>query len=569
MTKLQAGPITALYENGFLRRISYGETEVLRMIYFALRDQNWNTLTSQIENENLSIEEDHFEISYDCFHPYGGATAMEWKCSIAGQSDGTLRFEIRGVALKNFKKNRAGFCVLHPLNITGQDCVITHPDQKTTTNRFPLEVAPENPFKNIQSMSWETAKITFSLLFEGDIFETEDQRNWSDASFKTFCTPLDKPFPVELKKDEKVFQRITFKPRTTLQSVKGAPPHISFRKNHTLSVLPYMGIAASTEVTRVSETAVSLIRGLNLSHYRIDVYPGKENWVSDFSNSYEDSFSLGLPSEVVLHLSENFLEEIESFTIVCQQNRVKLRKVMPLPTNGLVTGQNLIDRLSGLKAIFPKVLFGAGTNYNFNEINKNHFSGREVDYISFSIDPQEHAFDDLTIMENIGAQEHLVRSAKAIYGKTMPVHISPLTLRKRFNPYATNAADLFIEESKKADPRQKEEFAAAWTFGSLCNLTKGEASAITFFQTIGNQGILSSEGAPYPVYHTLKGFSPYQGKSVSILESSDPLAAQGILLDGKLMGLVNLTQEEKAVRFDNSEYRLGAHEIWFEALHRA
>lgn len=25
--------------------------------------------------------------------------------------------------------------------------------------------------------------------FEGDVFEMEDQRNWTDASYKTYCTP--------------------------------------------------------------------------------------------------------------------------------------------------------------------------------------------------------------------------------------------------------------------------------------------------------------------------------------------------------------------------------------------
>ena len=418
-------------------------------------------------------------------------------------------------------------------------------------------------------MSWKISKIPFILLFEGDIFETEDQRNWSDASFKTFCTPLVKPFPVELKKGEKVFQRVTFKPQIKLQPVKAGAAHVSFRKNNALCVLPSMGLAASTEVTVISEAAASLLRDLKFGHYRIDIYSGDENWVSDFSASYETSFNLGLPLEVVLHLTDKYAEEIESFIIACQQNRVKVRKVLLLPTNGLVTGQNVIGELSSLKRALPKVLIGAGTNYNFNEINKNHFKAHDLDYVSFSIDPQEHAFDDLTIMENIGAQEHLVRSAKAIYGKSMPVHISPLTLRKRFNPYATNPADLFIDEAKKADPRQKEEFAAAWAFGSICSLAKGEASAITFFQTIGNQGILSQKGEPYPVYHLLKSFSAYQGKSVSVLDSSDPLAAQGVLLDGKVLGLANLTQEEKAVRFDNLDYRLGPQEIRFEALHRA
>src|SRR5680860_1556216 len=48
------------------------------------------------------------------------------------------------------------------------------------------------------------------LSFEGDIFETEDQRNWTDASFKTYSTPLSNPFPVLIKAGDLVTQKITF-----------------------------------------------------------------------------------------------------------------------------------------------------------------------------------------------------------------------------------------------------------------------------------------------------------------------------------------------------------------------
>src|SRR3989337_2074730 len=102
METLHAGPISVKYDNGFLRRISCGETEVLRMIYFALRDHNWNTLKSVIENESISINEKDFEITYDCFHIDGGVNVMKWKGKIEGKSDGTILFEIHGVALENF-----------------------------------------------------------------------------------------------------------------------------------------------------------------------------------------------------------------------------------------------------------------------------------------------------------------------------------------------------------------------------------------------------------------------------------------------------------------------------------
>ena len=42
---------------------------------------------------------------------------------------------------------------------------------------------------------------------EGDIWEMEDQRNWSDASFKTYGRPRDIPWPYTIPKGETVVQR--------------------------------------------------------------------------------------------------------------------------------------------------------------------------------------------------------------------------------------------------------------------------------------------------------------------------------------------------------------------------
>lgn len=569
MKFLKAGPLVVGYENGFLRRIRYGESEIIRMIYLALRDRNWNTLNSRIENEIITVSPEAFEISYDCVHLDGGVAVMEWKGHIKGNKDGSVFFEIRGTAKENFKKNRAGFCVLHPLETIGHACTLVHPDGTQTTRAFPEKVAAENPFKNIQSMSWDRAGIPFSLQFEGDVFETEDQRNWGDASFKTFCTPLDKPFPVELKKGETVFQRVTFKPAAGLQPATAKSPTVRLQDGSSENRLPSLGIAASSETSAFPENTIRLLSEIRFRHYRIEVQPAVGNWVTRFSEAYEAGYALGIPLEIALHLTGNFREELESFVVLCQQNKVRLRKVLLLQANGLVTSQDSIDEIPALKTALPGVLFGAGTNHNFNEINKNHFKVDGTDFISFAVDPQEHAFDNLTILENTGALGDLVKSAKAIYGAEMPVHISPLALRKRFNPYATNPADMHIEESLKGDPRQKEVFGAVWTVGSICNLTAGGASAVTFFQTIGHQGILSHSGEPYPVYEVLKGFAPFQGKPVVALKSSDPLEIQGMVLDGKMLALVNLTDAHKTAQWHNAEISLGPHEIKFQALNRA
>lgn len=569
MTTLQAGPLTVRYAAGFIRRVTYGENEILRMVYFALRDHNWNSIKLSISNENIIMHENDFTISYDGFHMQNERCLMEWKAKIEGRPDGSIIFTIQGEALENFKKNRAGFCVLHPLNIANEECKITHPDGNHTIHHFPLQISPENPFKKIKSMDWQTSGTAWNLSFEGDIFETEDQRNWSDASFKTFCTPLDQPFPVELKKGDKVFQRVTFKPALPLKHVYNNNLFVSLFTTGKNTILPDLGIGASTEVSLLSPTTVSLLRALNLSHYRIDIFPAVDNWVTRFSQDYENAFTLGLPVEVALHLTLNYSEESEAFILLCQQNHIQVKKVLLLSSSGMVTSMDLLKLAPVLRKKLANVLIGGGTNYNYNELNKNRFSANDLDFISFATDPQEHADDDLTIFENLEAQAHLVNSTKMLYGSSMPVHISPVTLRKRFNPYATNPIDFFISENLKADPRQKEIFAAIWTFGSMCQLTKAGASSVTYFQTIGNQGIITDQGDCYPVYEVLKEFAAFQGKPVQVLDSSDPFKIQAIQFDTNLLGLVNLTDLAIEVRLDNKRMDIGPHEISFQPLHRA
>ena len=55
-----------------------------------------------------------------------------------------------------------------------------------------------------------------SFEFEGALFEVEDQRNWSDASFKTYSAPLAPSFPHAAQAGEQIRQSVRI-------TVEGAP----------------------------------------------------------------------------------------------------------------------------------------------------------------------------------------------------------------------------------------------------------------------------------------------------------------------------------------------------------
>jgi D-apionolactonase len=564
MQILNAGVFTLRYENGFLRHISYGELEVVRMIYMALRDQNWNTYQPIIENETIQQQDNSFKIQYDCYHESNGERIFHWHVRINGGEDSVISFEIQGTAMKDIVKNRAGLCILHPLKDTaGGPCEMFHANGDQIKKSFPVYISADNPFKNLKAFRWRCRYEWFMLHFEGDEFETEDQRNWCDASYKTFCTPLSKPFPVELKAGATVHQKVIFQADGFLLPVPKAsdqPTEINALEKY--AVLPNIGIAASTETDTLSQQAIDALKALKLHHYRIDVNPEFPDWSEKFARDCKNAKLLNLPLEIVLHATSS--NEIHRFCDQFVQEQPTTKRIILLSPYHAATHESLINEIELLRRELPKAEIGAGTDYNFRELNCYPFPAQQVDFISYSIDPQEHAVDDLTIIENIGAMADTVASAKLLYGDLKPIHISSLTLKKRFNPAATVPADKILPNEKKRDARQKTGFTAAFTLGSIKALAQGDTSSVTLYQTVGDQGVLSENGEIYPVYNVLKEILTAEKTDVVHTESTKPLICDALLLQKdesfKLI-LANYTPEPQKVIFRKDEFILGAYEV--------
>ena len=133
---LRAGPLTLTWEAGDLRYIRYGETEVLRRIYVAIRDRNWDTAPNGMSNLVIEAGEDTFRITYDVENRLGDLH-FTWRGEITGGADGAIRFGMDGVARTTFLKNRIGFCVLHPEGIAGAPARVHHVDGSTEEAALP------------------------------------------------------------------------------------------------------------------------------------------------------------------------------------------------------------------------------------------------------------------------------------------------------------------------------------------------------------------------------------------------------------------------------------------------
>ena len=165
-TPLRAGPLSLLYENGDLRYIKLGDTEILRRVYVAVRDHNWGTVIPTLSNIEIDINEDAFAITYDVEHKQADVDFI-WQGTITGDAQGMITFRMAGTARSTFQRNRIGFCVLHPMACAGVPARIEHVDGAVEEVSFPQAIAPQlvkdghpwpvAPFDNMRALSHPSA----------------------------------------------------------------------------------------------------------------------------------------------------------------------------------------------------------------------------------------------------------------------------------------------------------------------------------------------------------------------------------------------------------------------------
>src|SRR5262249_29971600 len=140
-----------------------------------------------------------------------GEIHFAWKGSIKGDAKGSITFSMDGEARSTFFRNRIGICVLHPIKeCAGRPCIVERVSGSINRGSFPRSICAQQPFQDLKAIAHEVAPgVRARVAFQGDTFEMEDQRNWGDASYKTYSTPLRLPFPVEVPIGTKISQSVT------------------------------------------------------------------------------------------------------------------------------------------------------------------------------------------------------------------------------------------------------------------------------------------------------------------------------------------------------------------------
>ena len=200
------GRCGVLFADGDLRQVRRGDTEVARRIYVAIRDLDWNTLPGEISDLRRSPTTAAASRSAS---PAGTGRAA-WTTSGTPRStataDGTIRYRMHGAALSAFPYAKIGICVHHPTDgFAGQPYrghARPRAGQRHAAGRHRPADSPRRRHRpaarSSRSATWTVTHASGGVVrfeFAGDLWEMEDQRNWTDASYKSASTPAQPRLP--------------------------------------------------------------------------------------------------------------------------------------------------------------------------------------------------------------------------------------------------------------------------------------------------------------------------------------------------------------------------------------
>jgi hypothetical protein len=562
--ELRAGPVSLQLEGVEVARVFLGEKEVLRRIYAAVRDRNWGTIPAVLSDFEEDIGPDSFRIRFTADHRQR-EIGFTWRGTIAGSPDGTVTYSLVGKAQSTFMKNRIGFCA-------GARCRLLHADGTTEEAAFPRAISPHQPFLDLSGLSQEVSPgLWAELRMEGDTFETEDQRNWTDASYKTYCTPLRLGYPVEIAEGTPVAQTITLR----VSGAQGGARREKKGPSYDLGLdaprrpLPAVGLSVASHGQPLDSREQTLLRALSPAHLQLDLWLSRPGWEDALTKAALEASALSAGLEPSLILSDEGAEELRAVAALAPLLPAPIARWLVFHEREPATTERWVSIAREiLGPVWPSVPIGAGTRAYFTELNRGP-RPTFADLVVFSVNPQIHAFDDISLVETLQVQRACAEDAARLSGGR-PIVVGPVTLKPRFNAVATGPVPPPApgELPDQVDPRQMSLFGAAWTLGSLASLAVSGAKSLTFYETTGWRGVLevaggspekvrfpSLPGSAFPLYHVLADLGEFRDGAFLAGASSAPLHLAGLtLLSGgrRCTLLANLTDRPIEARISGA-----------------
>lgn len=531
-----------------LADIRFRGRPVLRSIRAVVRDRDWNTIDLVVDRVTAA------ETSV-MLHVRTAEERMPLRGIVRAEArGGSLRVLCDLEAASPIETNRTGLVALIPPAAAGAHLAVGHANGSTSETALPVAISPHQPVEDIATLRWHDAGLAIALAFDGDVFEMEDQRNWTDASFKVYSRPLALPFPYGLHAGERVVQALTITadvsapadesasaavPGTGITSTGPASTAASIRLE-PCGPFPAIGLGASTAPDPAPRAAAADDPApVATTLVELDLaWPG---WPAALARAASEGPPLDarlvLPVEAGASAEDDAAAEAALAQAIDALRTHRVARVTAFQPAGAarhISDTAAVELLRrALDAVGLDAPVVGGSRAHFTELNREqHRLPGDLTGIVFGLTPLFHSRDTEQLVESLPMQRLVAAQAVDIAGGA-PVHIGPITLRPHFNDVATTApprpaaSDLSgghgTHLTDADDPRQATGELAAWTIASAAALAVPGVASATYYERWGPRGVLTSAGDALPAAAAIRALAGLSGREAASGGSADGL----------------------------------------------
>lgn len=570
------GPLRIIFEEGALRWLCWEGTELVRGIQIVARDRDWGTPAHRLVHLEIDRCRTFIRLRF------GGAfvlNGVQLLCAgeISAEKEGRIRFDAEIIPEADVETGRTGLVVLYPLiGTVGRKVSIVHSDGTRTRAAFPENVVSEPIWSGIRAVQHEPIPgLVLTCRMEGDDFECEDHRNWTDASFKFYSPSIARPYPYRLAAGLPLRQSVEL-----FVSKRASVPARHRREVAELDIgdtvvgsIPAIGAMVEPESIADAELHAASLSRANLRSLSIRIDDDDSNALDFAARADQLAHRFG----VMLHLEllfEDWREAVDHALDVL----TRLRDVNVCPAELVIhvrselLGPDRSTRLEERETLFqkladsvPGVRLGGGTLGSFYQLAKHWTPSPLQSFVSFATSSTVHAADDQSVMETLESLPDLIRSAIALAGGR-PIRINAANIGLDINPDGELIAN--PERRRVAlsrdDPRQAARFGAAWGLGYLAQATKGGIESVVLGKVAGTSGLLDPAGVSRPLFSVIAAVGACAGAPVLAVRNSMPQLVQALACrvgHGLQIWAANLTPDPLTLRVTT-----GSRVVQLEAL---
>lgn len=530
---LSGGDLSASVCEAEARGLAWHGIQIATSLAAVIRDAQWNVMPLEIVRQRSDHDADGF--SHCSVFRLSGDGA-EGVLNLTA-SDARFIARLKLTAFEPLTVNRAGL-VLLTAPFAGHDVPVEvlKASGASETGMFPVRIAAERLFTDVAGLEYKQDAIRVRIRFEGDVFETEDQRNWTDFSFKTYSRPLSLPFPFTIEAGGEINQQIviSLEQKRTQRPSPSSARASSLRFHATKEKLPEPALVVDSMSVPI-RPQLDLLRGVGFRAVQVrlrvdeadEMLPVAARIVEEIGA--ETEFEIVIPAGIEPHAGLSRVGERAARLdmrprLVAAAPEAYLRRLRP----GVARPRpDLNDAAMAARRAFPGAAIAWGILTNFTELNRAPPCDAKVDAVTHGTCAIQHDAGDQAVADTIGGLRHAFASTRRLAGRRR-YRLGLVSIGLRSNPHAggcaPNPAQIRMPAAQ-ADPRQRGLFGAAFAVAAVAATESFDVDGMGLGAAHGPFGILSAQEAwvrpgydddtsalVYPIFHAIRAIAAMGGK---------------------------------------------------------